>query len=577
MFKINFLLVFNFFTSLIFSQQLIINEVSQGTGNKEYVEMVVVGNPICEGVPIPTIDLRRVIIDDNSGYFAAGSNVGIASGALRFSNDPFWQFIPQGTFIVIYTNGDKNPSIPADDNSITDGNCTIILPGNSPLLESNSISPNSSGNQTYPIADIDWVPSTGWGAMILANPGDSFQIPDLSNNGVPLHSVSWGNNDQQGNQTIYFTGSASGMVMSFKNIISNDPDIQANWVSEDVATNETPGAPNSLENDLWIGTMNPTCRVNPALNFAITNVDCGASNGSVTLTVANAANVAILWDNGNTTNTISNLQPGNYAVTVTDNLTLCTFTDIAVVTLNNSTLAMAPIVIEETCSNLCDGTVQLNISGGQLPYIEIWSQNNAPITTPTNFCAGIYDVEVRDFNNCALSQTITINATSALNYTVSNDTTICVGDSAILFVNGTANLVWSTTEITDSIKTSPAISTIFTVNISQNGCIANESIAVYVDYCNFALELTNIFTPNGDSLNDYFVPIKFEGVINSDFTIVNRWGVIMYESTNQIIKWDGKSQDGKEAYDGVYFYKMNYTEPIAGAKEIHGFLHLERK
>ena len=48
-------------------------------------------------------------------------------------------------------------------------------------------------------------------------------------------------------------------------------------------------------------------------------------------------------------------------------------------------------------------------------------------------------------------------------------------------------------------------------------------------------------------------------------------------TTNQIIKWDGKSQDGKEVYDGVYFYKMNYTEPIGGDKEIHGFLHLERK
>ena len=583
MFKISFLLVFSFFTSLIFSQQLMINEVSQGVGTSEYVEFVVIGAPICEGVPIPTIDLRRVIIDDNSGYFNTGGGTGIAPGAIRFAPTAFWSAIPQGTFIVVYNEADKNSSLPAvDDLSITDGNCTLIIPSNSALLESvvtTPLIPSASVPSTlYYTNDSDWGASVGWNSLAMANSDDSFQIPNLGINGTPLHSVSWGNNNALGNEIIYFSGPATGLVMSFKNITSNDPDVQSNWISEAVsATTQTPGAPNSLENDLWIGTMNPTCRVNPALNFAITNADCGSSNGSVTLTVANAANVTILWDNGNTTNTISNLAPGSYSVTVTDNLTSCTFTDVAVVTLNNSTLAMAPVVADETCTNLCDGTVQLNITGGQLPYTEIWSQNNAPITTPTNFCAGIYDVEVRDFNNCTLSQTITVNTLASLNYTISNDTTICVGDSAILFVNGTANVVWSTTEITDSIKVSPATSASFTVNISQNGCIANETIAVNVENCNFALEIPNIFTPNGDSLNDFFVPIKFEGVKNINFTIVNRWGVIMYESTNQIIKWDGKSQDGKEAYDGVYFYKMDYTEPIEGDKEIHGFLHLERK
>jgi hypothetical protein len=42
-----------------------------------------------------------VIIEDNNGYFAPGSGTGIAPGAIRFANIPFWQTIPQGTFIVI--------------------------------------------------------------------------------------------------------------------------------------------------------------------------------------------------------------------------------------------------------------------------------------------------------------------------------------------------------------------------------------------------------------------------------------------------------------------------------------------
>ena len=71
-----------------YSQQLIINEVSQGSGNAEYVELLVVGTPSCQ-TPVSCMDIRGVVIDDNNGYFAAGSGTGIASGALRFANNPF--------------------------------------------------------------------------------------------------------------------------------------------------------------------------------------------------------------------------------------------------------------------------------------------------------------------------------------------------------------------------------------------------------------------------------------------------------------------------------------------------------
>lgn len=93
------------------AQQLIINEISQGTGSSEYVELVVIGTPTCV-TPVPSLDLRKVIIDDNNGYFAPGSGTGIAGGAVRFANIPFWQSIPQGTYIVIYNDASPNTSLP---------------------------------------------------------------------------------------------------------------------------------------------------------------------------------------------------------------------------------------------------------------------------------------------------------------------------------------------------------------------------------------------------------------------------------------------------------------------------------
>src|SRR4051812_39184006 len=82
-----------FLFSFELKAQLVINEVSQGaSGNKEYVEFVVIGTPTC--TTIPCIDLRGYIIDDNNGTFATGAGTGIANGCIKLSNDALWSCVP---------------------------------------------------------------------------------------------------------------------------------------------------------------------------------------------------------------------------------------------------------------------------------------------------------------------------------------------------------------------------------------------------------------------------------------------------------------------------------------------------
>jgi len=129
--------------------QLVINEVSQGaSGTKEYVELVVTGTPTCSG--IPTVDLRNWYIDDNNGAFASGAGTGIASGCVRLTNDPLWAAVPIGTIIVIYNDIDINPLVPAQDLSLSDGNCVLVIPvSNCTLLEKHSTQP-AVANPLYP-------------------------------------------------------------------------------------------------------------------------------------------------------------------------------------------------------------------------------------------------------------------------------------------------------------------------------------------------------------------------------------------------------------------------------------------
>lgn len=83
---------------------------------------------------------------------------------------------------------------------------------------------------------------------------------------------------------------------------------------------------------------------------------------------------------------------------------------------------------------------------------------------------------------------------------------------------------------------------------------------VCVDNCpNY--ELPNVFTPNGDNQNDFFVPLPYKYVKDIDIKIYDRWGLLMFETTDPQILWDGKNKDSKmTCSDGTYYYICKVNE-----------------
>src|SRR5829696_3403206 len=92
-------------------QGLVVNEFSQGnTGNREYIEIVVVGNRTCTD---STADIRGWIFDDQNGWYGTSNS---SQGHYRFKDVPNWSKVPFGSIILIYNSADKNTSISlADD------------------------------------------------------------------------------------------------------------------------------------------------------------------------------------------------------------------------------------------------------------------------------------------------------------------------------------------------------------------------------------------------------------------------------------------------------------------------------
>lgn len=93
-------------------------------------------------------------------------------------------------------------------------------------------------------------------------------------------------------------------------------------------------------------------------------------------------------------------------------------------------------------------------------------------------------------------------------------------------------------------------------------------------------ELPNIFTPNNDGTNDYYVPVKNKYIRDVAFTLYNRWGEVIYENTDPKLGWDGKSkQMNKAVPDGTYFYTCTVNElHFYGIKtrKLKGFVQLIR-
>jgi len=471
-----YLLLFLFSFSL--KAQLLVNEVSQGfTGSQEYVELLVVGTPTCNA--IPCLDLRGYYIDDNNGNYASGAGVGIAPGCVRFTNDLFWSCIPVGTLILIYNDADLNPDVPAQDLSMTDGNCTLVIPiSNCTLFERHTTEPGTTVS-TYPTTGF--VPCGNWTTLSLANGGDSFQTVDPTGN--PVFSVSWGNNTI--GTLIYFAGSQAGMVCSMTNLTNNNPSAQSNWVSQAVTGNQTPGVPNNAANAAWINSMNNSCSVllPLAATSSVTSAGC-TCNGSATVTPTGAiAPYTYSWSpTGGTASTASALCPGNYSVTVTSS-NGCTQT--VTLTVNSispitTTISSSPVL----CNGGATGSATVTPANGTGAYTYSWSPSGGTNDIATGLTAGNYTVIVTDGIGCTTTASISVNQPAPLTITPTQTNIACNGGTnGIASVSpsggsGTYTYSWSPSGGSGATETGLSIGNYTCTVTDGNGCTQDQNFLI---------------------------------------------------------------------------------------------------
>lgn len=95
---------------------------------------------------------------------------------------------------------------------------------------------------------------------------------------------------------------------------------------------------------------------------------------------------------------------------------------------------------------------------------------------------------------------------------------------------------------------------IIAVDSVGNASAPSDTVCVDIDSCNL-YRLPNVFTPNGDGFNDFWKPFPYDFVERIQLQVFNRWGSVVFETSNPDINWDGTHyKNHQELAEGTYFY-----------------------
>ncbi len=143
--------------------------------------------------------------------------------------------------------------------------------------------------------------------------------------------------------------------------------------------------------------------------------------------------------------------------------------------------------------------------------------------------------------------------------TLGPDQTFCIGDTLFLGIPAGVcytRFEWSTGDTVNTTLNIVDEGSYF-ITMWQDTCVFGDTLFADGLTCPAIVEEANVFTPNGDGINDVFIPVSFSRVKTVEMKIYDRWGNLLYTTTDLNNGWDGK-RNGVDCTEGVYFYTITF-------------------
>ncbi|MGB1206649.1 MAG: GEVED domain-containing protein [Chitinophagales bacterium] len=196
-----------------------------------------------------------------------------------------------------------------------------------------------------------------------------------------------------------------------------------------------------------------------SINAFVDNATCEQANGNAILSLNNGtAPYDIVWSNGQTGTTASNLAAGTYGVTVTDVNGCLDIKNNILIANQNSQLSAEIDFVEAASCGENNGSINLNILDGEAPYEINWSVLSPPNSSSlSNLANGNYSVTINDAWGCETVLVAEVPLISEMDLITENTSSICEensGSANVLIFGGVApyEILWSNGSTTPDIN-----------------------------------------------------------------------------------------------------------------------------
>ncbi|HET8858816.1 T9SS type A sorting domain-containing protein [Marivirga sp.] len=260
-------------------------------------------------------------------------------------------------------------------------------------------------------------------------------------------------------------------------------------------------------------------------NYEVIPPKClGDQNALISLNIISGVdNPLIQWSNGQIGSVLRNIEAGDYIFSILDNNN-CSFTDTISVYDPHPLEVTSKILSEPTCNGSRNGSISVNIEGGNSPYKFKWEDGNST-KNRSNLGAGIYNLEITDQNNCSLFQQFLLGEPEPIRIkedSVKNVTCFNANDGFIFLeaTGGTGNYTYNWSDGYQGNERTNLSPGLYSVSISdENNCAANFDYRItQPDPISINFET---YEPICDGANDGRIEISVQGG-NAPYLI--EWG-----------------------------------------------------
>ena len=222
------------------------------------------------------------------------------------------------------------------------------------------------------------------------------------------------------------------------------------------------------------------------------------------------------------------------------------------------------------CGEVATGRISVEGSSGQLPYLyNIDGSAFSAINVFDNLDIGIYQVGVQDADGCESFAEVEISEVSGVDIILPDFVAIDFGDPIVLepiiegnfvefFWTGFDSLFCETCLNQNYV---PISSNAITLNVlSEEGCLESHQV-IYAVAKNYDVYIPNAFSPNGDTVNDFFMVFGDDNIREiRSLSLYSRWGEQVFAGFNLMPNdessgWNGMHK-GEMMNPGVFVYKL---------------------